>query len=130
MTKLPPLHDGFFDGLWLAGDNCVRLFVRTEAGQRSTIVLTNVVAMNLFDVKVGNIIFDMTITAPDELTAEDVAAAYGMKSDAETLPQLLQNAQQKRLSLLTLSASYGAQGLMLSGTAEVISGHVLSHNSD
>jgi hypothetical protein len=38
MTTLPDLHDGFFDGLWLSADKRARFFVRTVAGERSTII--------------------------------------------------------------------------------------------
>lgn len=37
MTRLPNLHDGFFDGLWLSVDKQARLFVRTVEGERRTV---------------------------------------------------------------------------------------------
>ncbi|PYX40496.1 MAG: hypothetical protein DMG83_26545, partial [Acidobacteria bacterium] len=72
MTGLPNLHDGFFDGLWLSAKESVRLFVRTVAGERSTIVLTDVEALNINGLRTGNIIFELVLIAPDKLTIEDM----------------------------------------------------------
>jgi len=47
MTTLPNLHDGFFDGVWLSADKCARFFVRTVTGERSTIILTDLDALNI-----------------------------------------------------------------------------------
>ena len=47
MTTLPDLHDGFFDGLLVSADKRARFFVRTVAGERSTIILTDVEALNI-----------------------------------------------------------------------------------
>jgi hypothetical protein len=47
MTTLPNLHDGFFDGVWLSADKRARFFVRTLMGERSTIILTDVEALNI-----------------------------------------------------------------------------------
>jgi hypothetical protein len=73
MTGLPNLHDGFFDGLWLSTNKSVRLFVRTVEGERSTIVLTDIEAMNITGLRTGNIIFELVLIAPDKLTSEDMA---------------------------------------------------------
>jgi hypothetical protein len=71
MTTLPDLHDGFFDGLWLSADKHARIFVRTAAGIRSTIILTDVEALNICGLKVGNIILDLVLIAPNKLTVKD-----------------------------------------------------------
>jgi len=56
MTTLPNLHDGFFDGVSLSADKRARFFVRTVAGERSTIILTDVEALNICGLSAGNII--------------------------------------------------------------------------
>jgi hypothetical protein len=99
MTTLPDLHDGFFDGLWLSADKRVCFFVRTVAGERSTIILTDVEALNICSLRAGNIILDFVLIAPDKLTVEDIEQAYDLKSgEVEKASQLLRKAQQQGLS--------------------------------
>jgi hypothetical protein len=80
MTTLPNLHDGFFDGVWLSADKRARLFVRSVAGERSTIILSDVEALNICGLRAGNIIFDLVLIAPDKLTVQDIEQAYDLKS--------------------------------------------------
>lgn len=61
---LTDLHDGFFDGVWLSADRGARFFVRTVAGERSTIILTDIEALNICGLRAGNIIFDLVLIAP------------------------------------------------------------------
>src|ERR1035437_9127379 len=82
MTTLPNLHDGFFDGVWLSADKRARFFVRTVSGERSTIILSDVEALNICGLRAGNIIFDLVLIAPDKLTAKNIALAYDLKSGA------------------------------------------------
>ncbi|MGP0018740.1 MAG: hypothetical protein ACLPHP_09245 [Candidatus Sulfotelmatobacter sp.] len=79
MTTLPNLHDGFFDGVWLSADKRARLFVRTVAGECSTIILTDVEALNIWGLRAGNIIFELVLIAPDKLTVKDIEQAYDLK---------------------------------------------------
>jgi hypothetical protein len=105
MTGLPTLHDGFFDGLWLSANKGVRLFVRTVAGERSTIVLTDVEALNFNG---------LVVIAPDRLTMQDITQVYDLKPDeAEMARKLLNKAQEQSLSVLAMSTSYGAEGQVL-----------------
>jgi hypothetical protein len=124
-NTIPALHDGSFDGLWLLGKSRLHLFVRTEAGERSTIVLSGVEAMNISGVKGGNIIFDLVLTPTEKLATPDIQEVYGLSQNSLTATELLRKAQQKGLSLLTINASYGASGLVLFETAEVLRNHVL-----
>jgi len=70
MTTLPNLHDGFFDGVWVSADKRARFFVRTVTGERSTIILTDVDALNICGLRAGNIILELVLIAPDNLTLE------------------------------------------------------------
>src|ERR1700722_10165575 len=79
MTTLPNLHDGFFDGVWLSPDKQTRFFVRTVAGERSTIILTGVEALNICGLRAGNIIVDLVFITSDKLTVKDIEQAYGLK---------------------------------------------------
>ena len=124
---LPDLHDGFFDGLWLSVDKCARFFVRTVAGERSTIILTDVEALNICGVRAGNIIFDLVLIAPDKLTVKDIEQAYDLKSgEVETARQLLRKAQERGLSALEINPSYGAEGTALFRAIATVPKHVLA----
>jgi len=126
LPSIPDLHDGFFDGVWLSDKKCACLFVRTENGERSTILLTNVAALNIRNLRQGNIIFDVVLMAPDALSIEQVNQAHDLGHEREEMSRrLLEKAQQQRLCALVMSTSYGAEGTVLFQTAKVIPGHVL-----
>jgi hypothetical protein len=127
MTTLPDLHDGFFDSLWLSADKRACFFVRTLAGQRSTIILTDVEAINICGLRAGNIIFDLVLIAPDKLTVQDIERAYDLKSgEVEKSSQLLRKAQQQGLSGLEINPSYGAEGTAIFRAVATVPEHVLA----
>jgi hypothetical protein len=127
MTTLPDLHDGFFDGLWLSADKRARFFVRTVAGERSTIILTDVAALNICGLRAGNIIFDLVLIAPDKLTIKDIEQAYDLKSgEDQKASQLLRIAQEQGLSGLEINPSYGAEGTVIFRAVATVPEHVLA----
>jgi hypothetical protein len=127
MTTLPDLHDGFFDGLWFSADKHVRFFVRTAAGERSTIVLADVEALNISDLRAGNIIFDLVLIPPEKLTVKDIGQAYDLRSDeVEKASRLLHKAQEQGLSGVEINPSYGAEGTAIFRTVVILPGHVLA----
>jgi len=127
MTTLPDLHDGFFDGLWISADKRVRFFVRTVTGERSTIILTGVEALNVRSLRAGNIILDLVLIAPDNLTVENMEQAYDLKSgDIEMARQLLGKAKEQGLSALEINPSYGAEGTVIFRSAAIDPEHVLA----
>ena len=124
---LPDLHDGSFDGLWLSADKRARFFVRTVAGERSTIILTDVEALNICGLRAGNIIFDLVLIAPEKLTVKDIEQAYDLKSgEAEKVSQLLRKAQEQGLYGLEINPSYGAEGTAIFRAATTVPEHVLT----
>jgi hypothetical protein len=126
MTTLPNLHDGFFDGVWLSEDKRARFFVRTVAGELSTIILTDVQALNICGLRAGNIIFDLVLIAPDKLTVKNIEQAYDLKSgDVEKAQQLLGKAQEQGLSALEINPPYGAEGIALFRAVAAVAGHAL-----
>ena len=127
MTGLPNLHDGFFDGIWLSTNKSVHLFARTVGGERSTIVLTDVEALNINGLRAGNIIFELVLIAPDKLTMEDMTQVYDLKPDeTEKARKLLSKAQERSLSALEMNTSYGAEGKVLFRVMDAIPEHVLA----
>jgi len=127
MTTLPNLHDGFFDGVWLSADKRARFFVRTVAGELSTIILTDVQALNICGLRAGNIIFDLVLIAPDKLSVRNIEQAYDLKSgDVDKVQQLLGKSQEQGLSGLEINPSYGAEGIALFRAVAIAAGHVLA----
>jgi len=127
MTTLPDLHDGFFDGVWLSADKRAHFFVRTVAGERSTIILTDVEALNVSGVRAGNIILDVVLIAPDKLTVKDIEQAYDLKSgEDKKASQLLRKAQEQELSGLEINPSYGAEGTVIFRAVATVREHILT----
>jgi len=126
MATLPNLHDGFFDGLYLFSDRRASLLVRTVTGERSTIALTDVEALNIRGLRAGNIIFDLVLIEPENLNLKDIERAYDLNGDAEKARLLLRKAQEAGLSGLEINASYGAEGISLFRTFRTLPEHFLS----
>jgi hypothetical protein len=127
MTNLPDLHDGFFDGVWLSPGKDARLFVRTEGGERSTIVLGGVEALNVCGMRAGNIILDLALIASDKLTLKHIEQAYDLSNEKEGMSRrLLSQAQEQGLSGLEISPSYGAECTVLFRVVDTIPEHVLA----
>jgi hypothetical protein len=127
MMTLPDLHDGFFDGLWLSADKRARFFVRTVTGERSTIILTDVEALNICGLRAGNIIFDLALIAPDKLAVKDIEQAYDLKTgEVEKASQLLRKAQEQGLAGLEINPSYGAEGVAIFRAVSTVPEHVLA----
>jgi hypothetical protein len=113
--------------VWLSADKSARFFVRRVAGERSTIILTDVAALNTCDLRAGNIIFDLVVIAPDKLTMEDIEQAYDLKNgEVEKARQLLAKAQEQGLSGLEINPSYGAEGTAIFRAVATIPEHVLA----
>lgn len=125
--NIPDLHDGYFDGLWVSENKRACLFFRAVDGERSTICLTGVEALNVKNIRAGNIIFDIVGVPSAALTHAHVQEAYGFaKEDAESAQKLLAKARECGLSALELNASYGAEGVFLYRAGEVVSGRSLA----
>jgi hypothetical protein len=110
---LSNLHDGHFDGIWLAPNKRVHLFLRTAIGQPLVMVLDGVQAVALTEFKLGNIIFDFTFRSGDKLVLTDMEELFGVESDPDSLLRMMETAIARGLQLLEISSSYGARGLVL-----------------
>ncbi len=79
-------------------DKRARFFVRTVTGECSTIILTDVDALNICGLRAGNIILELVLIAPDNLTLEQIEQAYDLKSgDVNMARQLLGKAKEQGL---------------------------------
>jgi hypothetical protein len=123
--ELPDLHDGFFDGVLLSATKCARLFVRSADGRRSTIRLTDVEALNLRNVRDGNILFEVLFVGTSKLSPAHIEQVYELNSGArEDVQRLLTQAQRRGLCALEINPSYGAEGVVLFRTGDVVPGYL------
>ena len=123
---IPDLHDGYFDGVWLSDNKDGRLFVRAISGERWTIALSGVAAMNFRNLRAGNVIFELNLVSPGNLTSAQVIWAYDLSdSRKQEADRLLDQAKQKYFSAIEIVPSYGAEGVVLFQAGTILSGHAL-----
>jgi hypothetical protein len=113
-------HDGHFDGIRLEENGAVRLFLRTAKKERCLLLLKGVQSLTLSEVKAGNIILDLVFRNSREATMSDLRELYGMDESSAHLDELLQNMRAKEAQILELNPSYGARGLFLFESCELI----------
>jgi hypothetical protein len=117
---IPGFHDGFFDGMWIS-EETVYLFLRTADNKRCEIVLGGVKALKLSNVLEGNIILDLGLVDTNQLTESHIASVYEISDVAKDsqIKNLLTSARRASLKMLQLRSSYGAEGVVLCGSAEL-----------
>jgi hypothetical protein len=113
-------HDGYFDGFRLESDKRVHIFLRAANKERYILILRGLQAMTLSGVREGNIILDLVFRSAREATSSDVQELYDPGENTEQATTLLQALQEKGLQILELNPSYGAQGLFLFESFEII----------
>jgi hypothetical protein len=117
--NIPNFHDGHFDGFRISPGNLVDLYLRTQDGRAFILVLQEVDALTLTNVKAGNIIFDLVFRNNEQLTCSDMAELYSVDLDAPQTTNLLKAKRKLGLRLLEINATYGAQGLVLFRAFEI-----------
>jgi hypothetical protein len=117
--NFPNFHDGHFDGLRIGPSKLVNLFLRTQDGKSFILILQEVDALILSEIKRGNIIFDLVFRSTAELTRSDIAELYSVDVDAPQATDLLRRKSEQGFQLLEINASYGAEGLVLFQTFEI-----------
>jgi hypothetical protein len=117
--NVPSFHDGRFDGFWIAADEAVHLFLRTEGGQRFTLILRGVQRLSIADIREGNIIFDLVFREAEQLTISDIEELYDVDADSPQAAILLQKARDHALRALEINPSYGALALFLFQSSEM-----------
>ena len=117
--NIPNFHDGHFDGLRIGPSKSVSLFLRTMDGKSFILVLQQVDALTLREVKQGNIVLDLVLRTSGELTCSDMAELYDVDVDGPQATDLLKVKREQGLQLLEINASYGAQGSVLFRTFEI-----------
>jgi hypothetical protein len=117
--NVPNFHDGHFDGLRIGPSKLVSLFLKTQDGKSFTLVLQEVDALTLSEVKQGNIILDLVFRSTGELTRSDMAELYSVDADVPQATDLLRARREQGFQLLEINASYGARGLVLFKAFEI-----------
>jgi hypothetical protein len=111
--QIPNFHDGHFDGIWTGPNKRAELFLRTSDGQSFVLSLEGVQALAFSDIKQGNIILDLVLRSTKEIAHSDIAELYGVGADTLQGASLMKAATERRLQVLEMNPSYGAQGLAL-----------------
>ena len=118
--QIPSFHDdGTFDGLRIRQDKRIQLYLSTGQRESFVLVLDEVQALVLNDVKAGNIILDLVIRKGAEITKSDIEQVYGMIDDSVTNNKL-QTAVNGGFQILEINPSYGAEGLSLFKTWSLV----------
>jgi hypothetical protein len=128
MNTIPDFHDGFFDGLLVSNDKRIHVFLRTTDQERFTMILYGVRLLKASNVRQGNIILDLVLVNPQQLTGEHIEELYdiaGARRD-EQIEQFLASAREEELSVLEVSSSYGAECIALFRRAEFRTNHLCS----
>jgi hypothetical protein len=97
----------------------VNIFLRTQDGKSFILILQEVDALTLSEIKQGNMIFDLVFRGTGELTRSDVAELYSVDVDAPQATNLLAAKREQGYRLLEINASCGAQGSVLFQTFEM-----------
>jgi hypothetical protein len=117
--NVPNFHDGRFDGFWIAADEAVHLFLRTQGGDRFTLILRGVERLNLSEIREGNIIFDLVFRDAEGLTISDMEELYRVAPGSPQAASFLKQARERKFQALEINPSYGALALFLFQTSEI-----------
>ncbi len=112
---LGQFHDGFFNGL-LIDEESAYLFICTLEGERFAIRAMGLVALLADDIKAGNIILEVAISAACEIDREAVREVHGFPQSPQGdkwADEALLQAKSAELSLLVINPAYGGSCLAL-----------------
>ncbi len=118
--EIPNFHDGYFDGIWVGPSKLVKIFLRTTDRQPFVLSLQGVQALIFTDIKQGNIVLDLVFRNTKEITHSDISELYGVSADSPQVVSLTKSATERGLQVLEINPSYGAQGLALFQTWDLI----------
>ena len=114
MQTFHQFHDGWVDGVWTEGERGrrVHIYLRTVDNERFTATIDGVVALNVSGFRAGNIIFDVSVFDPGEVTPEHIEELYDLPLEGEAKSKmrsvLLEKVRAEKLIVLRISPSYGA----------------------
>ncbi len=122
---IPDFHDGHLEGLFVSGGTA-KIFLRTFAGQAWTLVLHEVERMSATQFWEGNIILDLRILQPEQLTQDAVLDAYHADKPWKgfVMQDWIRDSKQRGLQAVEISASYGCEAEILFRHYELLQGHI------
>jgi hypothetical protein len=122
----PDFHDGYLEGLFVSSTQA-KVFLRTAAGQRYTLILQEVERLYAENFRQGNIIFDVEFFQPEQLTQDAVFEVYGYSEQHQKnflMEQWIRGAKERCLQAVEISTSYGCSALVLFKDYELLEGYV------
>ncbi len=126
MKTYSQFHDGFLEGLRIDKDGkVVEVYLSTLEKERTTAVLSGVVILKAGGFREGNIIFEVSTWACEEITLADVADLYELDPGHEPAAwehKLMDRVMTEGLQMLGVSSSYGGTCLILAQTIELVPG--------
>ncbi len=125
MNNPPDFHDGFVDGVLLSGPS-VRILLRTVEGDRFTLILNELEALRVNDLRKGNIVFEVVFLEPKELDASFVFELYGYSDEHKktfALDEWVKEATRKGLTAIEITPSYGCTILAIFKSHSFSAGH-------
>jgi len=119
---IPSFHDGSFDGVMIPAENKAHLFLTTLDNQQFTLALEGVKALHLWNIREGNIVFEVGFIDTDQLTESHIESAYEISDIGRDrqIATLLASARKEGLRMLEMTTSYGAEGVVLFKDIELL----------
>jgi hypothetical protein len=109
----PHLHHALLKKFELLDNNMVALSIDATDKNRYEVLLSGVNKLRVNNFLEGNIIFDMVIYINCLNNTELLQKLYGLDSDNQYFPKILENIKNNKLSLIQITPSYGCEMLVL-----------------
>lgn len=125
----PDFHDGHLEGLFVSGSSA-KVFLKTVAGERFTLVLKGVERLRAQNFHEGNIVFSVDFIQPGQLSPELIDWTYGHDGDKQDsvmdnrVRSIFERVKQMGLKALEISASYGCSAAAVFKDYELMEGYV------
>jgi hypothetical protein len=126
MNNQPNFHDGHVDGVFNNGSE-VHVFLRDVSGEKFTLVLRGVEALQIMNFKQKNVILNVELLAPADLEPAEVREIYQYKDEdlrGSTWDEWIQKADQRALQAISISSSYGCKLIATVKHVEYLRGYL------
>lgn len=127
MDNQPSFHDGFVDGM-VTFDSVVRVFLRTELGEKFTLVLHDVENLVVTRLRQGNIILSIDFLEAEGLDVSHFRDFHQLSNEQVKDTDIniwRAKMQEKNLRAVEIAPSYGATLVALFRQHEFIRGYSL-----
>ena len=121
MRKFDQFHDEYLRGL-LIESTTVHVFLSTEDGKKFDIEVRGVLSLKLDGFREGNIIYEVLVREPEEITLQDMMNFYEFRDAANAIKKL-EETRKKDLVILEINPSYGATCIILAASVELLPRH-------